>query len=937
MRQLVKIIVSVATLLFAVSGFSFAFLVFAGCEPKTELEPSATSKVATESPTPTRLARPPIPSKTPTLTPWAMIEPIPTETLVQSSTDIDRGGENASVKSAEDPQRQTYETETATTSIPTPADNVRDAGSVAAPTVAIATASPLRTSDPTPTTAVTADPTPTASPTPTVSPTPKVSPTSKPTTTPTNGPDSDDSSTSDSVKSIPIESVQKTSDSTSITVPSPVALGSPAPDTASPTPTATHPPTHTPTATATSIPTPTHTPTATATPIPTPTHTPTATATPIPTPTHTPTATATRTPTATASTVAVANPPITVGTTTVNPDALTIVSPEQRRAIDGITTVFPWFADPPVIHHDLATSLMIEMWMHNQATVENLAQMQWVSDGISSDEIQDFRSLATIAITDAESAIRIMGYEWLSGELDGHEMDVLGTLRVIAQMDATLLGTLTRYAWMVDDVIPVEEQVLGSLQTITANNSSVGRSVSKFWWIADGPSKDERLTLRYLARIALADDEILRILFENEWIRDSPTASQTAQLNVISDKILQISEADTELARLVAGFGWFVDGIHGFEDPVIDSLTAIASIDRDVALTTANSLGPTVTQNAYLNFLAISSVVETNRQFAKDLAGIVGGLDTDFALFVLSGAWAILNDDRDDFNRLSNQTWTSDGLTAEEAVLIGALGNQSAYFIQSYSELGGDFVKRITFDLDLAGSIQIWMVQNTPIWSEEETTELLGQSAQAMEHLLRTRFPKSDLIALIVDDTRGIAHFASNYGHYIFLPTGNDRGLVHEGTLAHEVAHYYFSAPATQSGWISEGGANFAEAIFSISRSIYDLDSRKNMANRGFEAICGHRGIVTIQDFIDFQDIAHTPCAYRLGERFLLNVYDAIGDSAMSSALSDWYRYPVDNGQRPMTEEQLYEAFRRHTPTERRDDLLDVYQRLHGGPFLPDP
>ena len=286
---------------------------------------------------------------------------------------------------------------------------------------------------------------------------------------------------------------------------------------------------------------------------------------------------------------------------------------------------------------------------------------------------------------------------------------------------------------------------------------------------------------------------------------------------------------------------------------------------------------------------------------------------------------------------MSNQTWTTDGLTAEEAVLIGALGNQSAYFTQSYSELGGDFVKRITFNLDLAGSIQIWLVQNTPIWSEEETTELLGKVARAMEHLLQTRFPKADLIAVVVDDTQGIADVAINYGHYIFLPTANDKGIVHEGSIAHEVAHYYFSPPATQSVWILEGGADFAEALFSISRGIDDLNSRKNMANRGFEAICGHRGIVTIQDFIDFQDITRTPCAYPLGERFLLNVYEAIGDSAMSNALSDWYRYPVDNGQRPMTEEQLYEAFRRHTPTERRDDLLDVYQRLHGGPFLPDP
>ncbi len=924
MRQLVKNIASVATLLFVVSGFSFAFLVFAGCEPITEPEPSVISKVVTESPPPTRMTRPPIPSKTPTLTPWAIIDPTPTETLEPSTTKLDRGGENASAKSAEDPQGQTYETEStpAVTSLPTPVNDVRDTVSVVAPVIAFATVSPLRTPDPTPTTTVTVDPTPTASPTPTFSPTPTLSPTSAPTTTTTNEPESEDLSTSDAVQSKPVENAQSSSDS--------------APVAASPTPTATHSPTLTPTSSATPIPTSTHTPTTTPAPNPTATDTPASTLTPVPTATHTPTTTATPDPTAKASVVAVATPPIPVGTLTVTPDAVTVSVPEQQ-AIEAIAAVLPWFTDPPSWHSNRASTLMIEMWQQSEVLVENLAQLQWVSDGISSGEIEDFVWLAGIARSDAESAIRVMEYEWLRGELKGRETGILGKLQLISVSDTLLMRTLTQYAWMRDGVTVIEERGLSRIATIAENNGPLGRKVGEFAWFADGPAEHEMDALRNLARIARQDHEILEILVENQWISGAMKTSEFAQLTEISNDVLKISETDTELAKLVASFDWFVDGNHNFEKNVIDFLTAIASVDQDLALTTAESLGPTVTQNAYLNSWAISSIVEMNQQFANDLAEIVGGLDTEFAFFVLSGAWTILRVDRDDFVRLLNQPWISDGLTPEEAVLIGALGNASAYFTQSYSELGGDFVKRTTVDLDLAGSIQIWLVQNTPIWSEEETTELLAKVARALEHLMQSRFPKADLIAVVVDDTQGIADVAINYGHYIFLPTANDKGIVHEGTIAHEVAHYYFSPPATQSVWILEGGADFAEALFSISRGIDDLNSRKNMANRGFEAICGHRGITTIQDFIEFRDITRTPCAYPLGERFLLNVYDAIGESAMSNALSDWYRYPVDNGQRPMSEEQLYEAFRRHTPTEQRDDLLDVYQRLHGGPFLPDP
>ena len=58
-----------------------------------------------------------------------------------------------------------------------------------------------------------------------------------------------------------------------------------------------------------------------------------------------------------------------------------------------------------------------------------------------------------------------------------------------------------------------------------------------------------------------------------------------------------------------------------------------------------------------------------------------------------------------------------------------------------------------------------------------------------------------------------------------------------------------------------------------------------------------------------------------------------MGEAAFSSAMRELYEQHLDYRYYP-TDEEVYRVFLKHTPQDREDALLDVYRRLHGGPFI---
>ena len=83
--------------------------------------------------------------------------------------------------------------------------------------------------------------------------------------------------------------------------------------------------------------------------------------------------------------------------------------------------------------------------------------------------------------------------------------------------------------------------------------------------------------------------------------------------------------------------------------------------------------------------------------------------------------------------------------------------------------------------------------------------------------------------------------------------------------------------------------------------------------------------------------------SYQFGENLLHNLTDAMGQPAMSAALRElhipagaYFRTSVPSGPREIPdriEEEIYDTFLDHTPLDRVEEVLRVYQRLHGGAF----
>ena len=116
---------------------------------------------------------------------------------------------------------------------------------------------------------------------------------------------------------------------------------------------------------------------------------------------------------------------------------------------------------------------------------------------------------------------------------------------------------------------------------------------------------------------------------------------------------------------------------------------------------------------------------------------------------------------------------------------------------------------------------------------------------------------------------------------------------------------------------------------------LLSLQGRKPRSWERAQEQCVRKGISNIRELSEKQmDKPFPPhlCDYFLGEHFLLSLYETLGGEATSAALRELYLLYRSEG-RPVIEEEIYQAFLRHTPPELIDALHEVYDRLHGGPY----
>ena len=151
--------------------------------------------------------------------------------------------------------------------------------------------------------------------------------------------------------------------------------------------------------------------------------------------------------------------------------------------------------------------------------------------------------------------------------------------------------------------------------------------------------------------------------------------------------------------------------------------------------------------------------------------------------------------------------------------------------------------------------------------------DLLEHSIRAAEEYMGSPLP-TRYVGLLYEDAVSGSFAGTNFGtHIAILPKYDIDDGSHEAsssgsTMAHEVAHYYWSGNAD---WVDEGAADLMASIIEGTRTGQQI----GVTNPP----CGHaRSIAELEELGVSRGDAEFRCNYSLGERLFVDLHRTLGD-----------------------------------------------------------
>ena len=299
---------------------------------------------------------------------------------------------------------------------------------------------------------------------------------------------------------------------------------------------------------------------------------------------------------------------------------------------------------------------------------------------------------------------------------------------------------------------------------------------------------------------------------------------------------------------------WIADGLNPLEEETVKYLLYIAVRKREAAL---------------------SKIIEMPFLRTAEPAD----------LSAIKSLWRILHDNPSQFDQVMNHPTIQAGITDEWTPVITTLesaANNNPRLIHTLLDPQTVSVESRKINLPLSGSIVLAIVRTEP--GPNRSMLLLQHAVIQAEQHMSIALPTQNVVLLFADATSpGSA--GTNYGSHIVIAKqydvddGSQLANYLPATIAHEVAHYYWSG---KSDWIDEGMANLLETKAEHART-------------------GKQIAATSQPCSAFDNIAQldraklsleTPdytCNYALGERLFIELLDALGSRAFSNALQNLY------------------------------------------------
>ena len=418
-------------------------------------------------------------------------------------------------------------------------------------------------------------------------------------------------------------------------------------------------------------------------------------------------------------------------------------------------------------------------------------------------------------------------------------------------------------------------------------------------WLADGIDKWEKLAVNDLRTISFIDLEASALILSLPWVVDGIA---TYEVSAISELRIMLS-AYPALAEHVLGFQWVRDNLSRTENSALIRIRFLADDDLELALQVIREPfmeAPFRQRDEY--------ALEHISRWAKHEPEI----------------WA----------QLAAKPWFMDGLDDLDAAFMHAISLEHRELQQAI--IRTPYLASTSVTLPFSGDVGLVVVRHTPFPPGDRTLAALEEAVRAMDGFMRAPLPVGDVILVLVEPefwtlssakgrlalviTRS-GYIEPIYIRAIMLALNPASGPL-ERTLYHETAHYYFHFG---DEWFDEGAARFLEA-YTVAQT-----GGESLADR-LAYLESHSACTKENIWRHLNPYARGICDYDLGEKFMIGMYQALGEEAVSAALREIYER--SQYLEPIGQDLIYYAFLSNAPQGKEEAFKAAYRRYHGSPVV---
>ena len=564
----------------------------------------------------------------------------------------------------------------------------------------------------------------------------------------------------------------------------------------------------------------------------------------------------------------------------------------------------PWNTWPPSIDEEKALSALLGLMEIDPSLATLVASRPWVQRIPTEEGRGALQLFEILAREDLDLAKRVIGFSWLADDVTKDEWLTLRTLTLLAVRDAAWANFISEFDWLNDGITEDERSALADLHSITIEHLSLAETLLSLPWLGDQLTKLEEYILFDFKELMRRDSQIAQQVADMRLL-DGPVHWN---LRVAIWTLWKLYDKDPDSLSSLSARPWFSDGLDDEEANIVADLGYIAAEHPSVADTLLS-----------LPWLRHS---------------VIG----DLHIGVFRSLKEVLEHDPNWLEQLTSQSWYKDGMTDEEAALIVVLRSviPSEELFQGLIQDG--HVTSDTILLPSIGEVKLFAVRRSLFQPDADMLDGLAQAIRVMEELIGVPWKKTAVIVLWEPEWDITAQYrpsAENAWTHIVMKKST-------GPLLHEMGHYYWRTESGVPRWFSEGGANFFSVYVSNQPYITTPEHVKSW-NEEHVQMCKETGIDSLQQLIDkldevgsekrLRELGVSTCFYSLSTALFLHLYDTIGGEAFGESWKDIY-LKGNMLVRHLTEEEIYEAFHDHTPSDRLDEFKRIYKQWHGGRFI---